>query len=65
MANRLKTSKVGVNLIVMLNIEKCKEVLHKNKKNRFTDDEILKIRELLYKMAKIVIINPKTENNER
>lgn len=49
----------------MLNIEKCKEVLHKNKKKKFTDDEILKIRELLYKMAKIVIINPKIEDNER
>jgi hypothetical protein len=49
----------------MLSIEKCKEVLHKDKKRKFTDDEILKIRELLYKMAKIVIINPKTENNER
>lgn len=49
----------------MLSVETCKEILHKDKKKKFTDDEILKIRELLYKMAKIVIINPKTENNER
>lgn len=49
----------------MLSIEKCKEVLHKDKKKKFTDDEIVKIRELLYKMAKIVIINPKTESNEK
>lgn len=49
----------------MLSIEKCKEVLQKDKNKTFTEDEILKIRDLLYKMAKIVIINPQTENNEK
>lgn len=48
----------------MLTIEECKEVLHENKK-KFTDEEILKIRELLYKMAKIVISNPKFEDDEK
>lgn len=36
------------------NKEQCKEILEKNG-NSFTDDELLKIREFLYKMAKIII----------
>lgn len=48
----------------MLSIETCKEILHKDKKKNFTDDEIVKIREFLYKMARIVI-ETKTVSDEK
>lgn len=48
----------------MLSLEECKKILHKNQKN-FTDEEVLKIREILYKMAKIVISNPIIKNDEK
>ena len=37
----------------MLSLDKCKEILHKNKKKKFTYDEISKIREFLYQLATI------------
>jgi hypothetical protein len=41
----------------MLSIEKCSKTLNKNNKNRFTEKEVTTIRDLLYKMARIVIEN--------
>lgn len=45
----------------MLNTKDCRAILNKNKE-KYSEDEIIKIREFLYKMAKIVISqNPKNE----
>jgi len=49
----------------MLTIKQCDNTLNKNRKKRFTKEEIIKIRELLYKMARIVVETKNTENNEQ
>jgi hypothetical protein len=46
----------------MLNDQECKEVLQKNG-NQFTDDEIRRIREYLYKMARVVFEVNENEKN--
>lgn len=48
----------------MLSIEQCNKTLNKNKK-RFTETEIIKIREFLYKMARIVVETKNTKNDEK
>lgn len=47
----------------MLSIEQCSKTLNKNKK-RFTETETIKIREFLYKMARIVVETKSTKGNE-
>jgi len=49
----------------MLSIEKCNETLNRKRKNRFTKEEIVKIREFLYKMARIIVESKNTVSNER
>lgn len=46
----------------MLDIKDCKKVLNR-KENKFTDEEIKRIREYLYKMARIVV-ETKTEQGD-
>lgn len=48
----------------MLSIEQCSKTLNKKKK-RFTETEIIKIREFLYKMARIVVETKNTKNDEK
>ncbi len=49
----------------MLNTKDCRAILNKNEE-KYSEDEIIKIREFLYKMAKIVINqNPKTKKDEK
>lgn len=48
----------------MLNIDDCRKILNR-KKNKFTEEEIKKIREYLYKMAKIVVEAKIQEENEK
>lgn len=47
----------------MLSINECKKTLEENKE-QFTDAEIEKIREFLYKMAKVVIDNGNKEEDK-
>lgn len=47
----------------MISIEKCKDVL-KHSTQKYTEEEIKNIRELLYKFAKIENDNFKTEQHE-
>jgi len=58
----LKASKVRDILKIMLDIKDCKKVLNR-KENKFTDEEIKRIREYLYKMARIVV-ETKTEQGD-
>lgn len=58
----MKTSKVRDILKIMLDIKECKKVLNR-KESKFTDEEIKKIREYLYKMARIVV-ETKTEQGD-
>lgn len=48
----------------MLTVAKCEKTLNKNKK-KFTKEEVVKIRELLYKFARIVVESKNTLSNER
>jgi hypothetical protein len=48
----------------MLSIEQCSKTLNKNEK-RFTETEIIKIREFLYKMARIVVETKNIRNDEK
>lgn len=48
----------------MLSIIECKKVLQRDGSN-FTDEEIMKIREFLYKMARIVIETKTVESDEK
>jgi len=48
----------------MLNIDDCRKILNRKKK-KFTEEEIKKIREYLYKMAKIVVEAKIQEENEK
>jgi len=49
----------------MLSIEECKKILH-SKGKKYTDAEIEKIREYLYKMSKVVDDeNSKLKKNEK
>jgi hypothetical protein len=43
----------------MLTINQCDKTLNKKKK-KFTKDEVIKIREFLYKMARIVVESKNT-----
>ena len=58
----MKASKVRDILKIMLDIKDCKKVLNR-KENKFTDEEIKRIREYLYKMARIVV-ETKTEQGD-
>lgn len=49
----------------MLDLKKCKDILHKDKKESFSDEEIMKIRDFLYKMARIVIETKTVESDEK
>lgn len=40
-------------IICMLSLEKCKEILEKNGGNDYTDEQVEKIREILYRFAAI------------
>lgn len=48
----------------MLTVAQCEKTLNKNKK-KFTKEEVVKIRELLYKFARIVVESKNTLSNER
>lgn len=48
----------------MLSIEQCSKTLNKNKK-RFTETEIIKIRDFLYKISRIVVEAKNTINDEK
>jgi len=48
----------------MLSIKQCSETLNKNEK-RFTEAEIIEIRELLYKMARIVVETKDNTSDEK
>jgi hypothetical protein len=47
----------------MLTVENCRKILQDNGED-YTEEEVEKIREFLYKMAKIVIESTQQENNE-
>ncbi len=49
----------------MLSIKECNETLNRNQKNRFTKEEVVKIREFLYRMARIIVESKNTKDNER
>ncbi|QTY25961.1 hypothetical protein [Flavobacterium sp. CS20] len=50
----------------MLTIEQCDKTLNKNpKKKKFTKEEVVKIKNLLYKMARIVVESQKIASDER
>lgn len=49
----------------MLDLKKCKEILHKDKQETFSDEDVMKIREFLYKMAKIVIETKTVKSDEK
>ena len=48
----------------MLSIIECKKILQRDG-NTFTDEEIMKIREFLYKMSRIVIETKTVQNDEK
>ena len=49
----------------MLNTKDCRAILNKNEE-KYSEEEIIKIREFLYKMAKIIINqNPKVRKDEK
>jgi hypothetical protein len=39
----------------MISLEKCKQILNKGQKKKYTDEEVLKIRDFLNRMAEIEI----------
>ena len=49
----------------MISLDKCKTTLNKKGKDRFTDEEILKIRDFLYTMARVVINNQQIEHDRK
>lgn len=47
----------------MLSLKKCNEILNKKEK-KYTTDQVMKVRELLYQLAEIVYESKLTEDEK-
>lgn len=47
----------------MLSLKKCNEILNKKEK-KYTHDQVMKVRELLYQIAEIVYESKLSENEK-
>lgn len=48
----------------MLSVKKCKKILEDNGNNKYTDNEVMQIREFLYNSAKLVVKTKEIEDDE-